>query len=72
MSELLLELYSEEIPPNLQLNAKKNLHEKIKSLLNDINLKFESIDSFSSPTRLVIIPAKTSPEPFTAISVEEC
>ena len=54
MSELLLELYSEEIPPNLQLNAKKNLHEKIKSLLNDINLKFESIDSFSSPTRLVI------------------
>ena len=46
MSELLLELYSEEIPPNLQLNAKKNLHEKIKSLLNDINLKFESIDLF--------------------------
>ena len=53
MSELILELYSEEIPPNLQ-QCKKNLHEKIKSLLNDINLKFESIESFSSPTRLVI------------------
>ena len=33
MSELILELYSEEIPPNLQINARNDLHEKIKSSL---------------------------------------
>ena len=31
MSEFLLELYSEEIPPNLQVNARNDLQEKIKN-----------------------------------------
>ncbi len=55
MSEFLLELYSEEIPPNLQLNAKKDLHEKIEKFLIEESLKFGSIKSYSSPTRLVIL-----------------
>ena len=32
MSEFLLELYSEEIPPNLQINARNDLETKFKKL----------------------------------------
>jgi len=55
MSEFILELYSEEIPPNLQINARNDLETKIKSSLIEENLKFGSLKAFSSPTRLVII-----------------
>ena len=55
MSEFLLELYSEEIPPNLQINARNDLQEKIKSFLIEENLKYESLNVFSSPTRLIIL-----------------
>ncbi len=54
MSEFILELYSEEIPPNLQVNARKDLQEKIKKSLIEENLKFGSLSAFSSPTRLTI------------------
>ena len=55
MSEFILELYSEEIPPNLQINARNNLQEKIKSSLIEENLKFGSLSAFSTPTRLTIL-----------------
>ena len=55
MSELLLELYSEEIPPNLQISARYDLQEKIKNSLMEENLKFGSLNVFSSPTRLMIL-----------------
>ena len=55
MSEFLLELYSEEIPPNLQINARNNLKEKIQNYLTEENLKFVSLKAFSSPTRLTIL-----------------
>ena len=54
MSEFILELYSEEIPPNLQINARNDLETKIKSSLIEENLKFGSLKAFSSPTRLTI------------------
>ncbi len=54
MSEFILELYSEEIPPNLQINARNELETKIKSSLIEENLKFGSLKAFSSPTRLTI------------------
>ena len=54
MSEFILELYSEEIPPNLQINARNDLEKKIKSSLTEENLKFGSLKAFSSPTRLTI------------------
>ena len=47
MSELILELYSEEIPPNLQINARNDLKEKIKSSLVEENLKFGYLNVFS-------------------------
>ncbi len=55
MSEFILELYSEEIPPNLQINARNELQEKIKSSLMEENLKFNSLNAFSTPTRLTIL-----------------
>ena len=54
MSEFLLELYSEEVPPNLQINARKEIEEKIKKSLKDESVKYSDIKSFSSPTRLII------------------
>ena len=54
MSEFILELYSEEIPPNLQINARNDLETKFKSSLIEENLKFGSLKAFSSPTRLTI------------------
>ena len=55
MSEFILELYSEEIPPNLQINARNDLQEKIKRFLAEENLKFGSLDAFSTPTRITIL-----------------
>ncbi|MDC3152321.1 glycine--tRNA ligase subunit beta [Pelagibacteraceae bacterium] len=55
MSEFILELYSEEIPPNLQINARNDLQESIKSFLIEENLKFGSLNVFSSPTRLTVL-----------------
>ena len=33
MSEFFIELFSEEVPANLQVNARKNLHESFKKFL---------------------------------------
>ena len=55
MSELLLELYSEEIPPKLQTSARKELKERIEKSVKEENIEYKSISSLSSPTRLTII-----------------
>ena len=55
MSEFLLELYSEEIPPQLQITARKELKERIENSLNEEGLKYKFVSSFSSPTRLTIL-----------------
>ena len=54
MSELLLELYSEEIPPRLQINARNQLKDIIETILNEKEIKFKECLEFSSPTRLTI------------------
>ena len=55
MSELFLELFSEEIPPKLQIDAR----EKIKSIfvenLKKKNIIFKTSNSFSTPTRVVFV-----------------
>ena len=48
MSEFILELYSEEIPPNLQISARNDLQEKIKNSLIEENIKYGSLSAFSS------------------------
>ena len=55
MSEFILELYSEEIPPKLQISARTNLKELIEKSFDAENLKYNSIYSYSTPTRLTIL-----------------
>ncbi len=54
MSEFLLELYSEEIPPQLQISARKELKQFIQKFLEDESVKYHSLVDYSSPTRLSI------------------
>ena len=55
MSEFFLELFSEEIPPKLQINARKKLFLDINNFFidNNINIKSSPV-SFSTPNRIVI------------------
>ena len=43
MPEFLLELYSEEIPPLLQISARKELRLSLEKSLKEENLKYKSI-----------------------------
>ena len=54
MSELLIELYSEEIPPNLQINARNQLKKLFVEELSSSNLKYKVLEIYSTPTRLAI------------------
>ena len=54
MSELLIELFSEEIPPNLQVKARIQLKKLFSDELSSKNLPNKNISIYSSPTRLVI------------------
>ena len=54
MSEFLLELYSEEIPPQLQINARTQLKQLIEKSLEDEGIKYNECLEYSSPTRLSI------------------
>ena len=42
MSDFFLELYSEEIPHNLQISARKQLEKLIKNELEQKNIQFEN------------------------------
>ncbi len=55
MSEFFLELFSEEIPPKLQINARKKLFSDINNLFADNNIKTKSSAVYySTPNRIVI------------------
>ena len=55
MSELFLELFSEEIPPKLQIVARENLLNSFTNLFNQENIKYNKIFSaLSTPNRLII------------------
>ncbi len=55
MSEFFLELFSEEIPAKLQVNARKNLYDNFKIFFdeNEVEIKGQ-IKVFSTPNRLVV------------------
>jgi len=55
MPELLLELYSEEIPPKLQISARKELKLLLVKALEEECLKYKLISTYSSPTRLTVL-----------------
>ncbi len=54
MAELLLELYSEEIPPQLQISARSQLKEFIENSFKEDNIKYKELSVYSSPTRLTL------------------
>ena len=55
MAEFFLELFSEEIPPNLQKNARVFFLESFQKLLQEKNLKFKKSATYSTPNRLIIL-----------------
>src|SRR6201997_5371014 len=62
MADLLLELFSEEIPARMQLQAAKDLERLVVGALSDRGLLFEGIKAFAGPRRLTLaisgLPAK--------------
>ncbi len=58
MAELLIELYSEEIPPQLQINARNQLKLLIESSFREKGIKFKNIEVFSTPTRLTLFASE--------------
>jgi glycyl-tRNA synthetase beta chain len=55
MSELLLELFSEEIPARMQGRAAEDLARLLAAALKDTGLEFETIRSFATPRRLTVV-----------------
>src|SRR5215469_9202418 len=62
MPDLLLELFSEEIPARMQSSAAKELERLVVGMLSDRGLLFEGVKSFAGPRRLSLaiegLPAK--------------
>ena len=54
MAELLLELYSEEIPPQLQIGARSQLKQFIEDSFKEDNINYKDLSVYSSPTRLTL------------------
>ena len=55
MAELFIELYSEEIPSKLQVNAREQIKKNIEEKLKKKEITFKTSKSFSTPKRLVIL-----------------
>ena len=62
MSDLLLELFSEEIPARMQAQAAKDLERLVVGALSDRGLLFEGVKALAGPRRLTLavagLPAK--------------
>ena len=54
MPEFLLELYSEEIPPQLQINARNQLKQQMEQSFKEEGVQYKECLEYSSPTRLSI------------------
>ena len=54
MTELLLELYSEEIPPQLQIAARSQIKLFIENSFKENNIRYKGLSVYSSPTRLTL------------------
>ena len=55
MAELFVELFSEEIPSKLQIDARQKIKQMFEEKLNKKEIKFNSSKSFSTPKRLVFV-----------------
>ena len=55
MPDLLLELYSEEIPARMQRDAQENLRKLVTDKFVDAGLTYEGAKAFSTPRRLALV-----------------
>ena len=55
MAELFIELFSEEIPSNLQIESRNKIKNSIIERLQKKEIEYKSIKSLSTPQRLVFI-----------------
>jgi glycyl-tRNA synthetase beta chain len=55
MAELLLELFSEEIPARMQARAREDLARLLGGALGEAGLEFKEIRTFATPRRLVTV-----------------
>ena len=55
MAELLLELFSEEIPARMQARAREDLARLLGDALGEAGLEFKEIRTFATPRRLVAV-----------------
>ena len=55
MAELFIELFSEEIPSKLQIDARKKIKTILEDALNKREIHFKLSRSFSTPKRLVFL-----------------
>ena len=55
MAELFIELFSEEIPANLQVDARKKIKQMLEEKLRKKEINFKLSQSFSTPKRLVFL-----------------
>ena len=58
MADLFIELYSEEIPAKLQIDAREKIKLNLEEKLKKKEINFKSSKSFSTPKRLVFIIEK--------------
>ena len=54
MAELLIELFTEEMPPNLQISARTQFKKLLNEEIFSLNLKYKTFEVYSTPTRLTI------------------
>ena len=53
MSEIFIELFTEEIPAKLQIDARQKIKQLINERLEKKEINFKSSKSYSTPNRLV-------------------
>ncbi len=57
MAELLLELFSEEIPARMQVKAASDLERLVTAALKEAGVEYGAVSSFSTPRRLTLVIA---------------
>jgi glycyl-tRNA synthetase beta chain len=55
VAELLIELFSEEIPARMQTGAARALARRVEDALKAANLAFERVETFATPRRLALV-----------------
>ncbi len=55
MSELLLELFSEEIPARMQVKAANQMLDNLKKAIEDLSISYDNAEFFVTPRRIALI-----------------